>query len=107
MSFRESDHEGPFTPKKKRIYKQKFRDEWLRHENFKKWLRRYLKDPYRAYCVICETSMIADMGALKRHSEGSKHIFKTKPSSSQTSIAAVFKKSSTSLEDKRKKRKLN
>ncbi|CAB3229197.1 unnamed protein product [Arctia plantaginis] len=102
MSARESDDEGPSTPKKKRSYKQKFRNEWSHHENFKKWLRRDMKDPYRAYCIFCDTSMTADMGALKRHSEGNKHVLKAKPSSSLTSIATAFKKPSPSLDDKHK-----
>lgn len=38
----DSDNEGPSTPKKSksRQYKQKFRDEWLHQDEFKKWLRR-------------------------------------------------------------------
>lgn len=87
---------GPSTSKKikKKHYRQKFREEWLSDQNFKTWLQRDAKDPYRAICVLCDSKMLADRVAIKRHSEGNKHLKKSVASSSpsQPSVAKVFEK---------------
>ncbi|CAG5008386.1 unnamed protein product [Parnassius apollo] len=76
---------GPSTPKKikKKHYTQKLRDEWLSDTNFKTSLQRDPKDPFRTICVMCDAKMFTDRVSLKRHSEGIKHIKKTKSMSSE------------------------
>lgn len=100
----ESDEAGPSSPKKtkKRQYKQKFRNEWLEDNEFKKWLKCDPKNEYRAMCVFCNATMLADKGAIKRHGEGSKHISRTK-ATSQRSVATIFQtKSAKTLEENTK-----
>lgn len=90
-SSSECDQRGLSTPKKikKHHYQQKFRDEWLVDSDFKKWLKRDLKAPDCAICVLYNASMLADKGAIKRHGEGNKHMRRIKPTS-QTSVCQFF-----------------
>ncbi|CAG5035893.1 unnamed protein product [Parnassius apollo] len=98
----DSDQSGPSTPKKaKKIhYKQKFRDEWLKDNSFKTWLKRDPKDPYRAVCVMCDAKLIADRVVIKIHGEGAKHVKRTTAAPAQSSIATAFEKVKQSDDDK-------
>lgn len=58
---------------KKKSYKQKFRAEWPHNKDFSSWLREYPKNPYKAMCCLCDTTMQAEVSVLKRHNAGTKH----------------------------------
>lgn len=51
---------------------QKFRSEWLRVENLKKWLVPVANDPFKAKCKLCSFTMVAELSNIKTHGNGKK-----------------------------------
>lgn len=104
----ESDESGAGPSKKSKItkkpsYKQKFRAEWLKDDDFSSWLREYPKDPYKAMCSFCDTTIQADISVLRRHSAGKKHQTKSKSLSKQQTISKVFQTGKILAEDEKAK----
>ncbi|KAL5237562.1 hypothetical protein ACI65C_004972 [Semiaphis heraclei] len=53
--------------------KQKFRSEWMDHQDFKDWLAPVIGEPLRAKCKICEIELTAELTVLKKHKISQKH----------------------------------
>lgn len=90
---------------KKKTHKQKFRAEWLHNKDFSSWLREYPKNPYKAMCCLCDTTIQAEVSVLKRHNAGTKHQHKLikKSTSIQPSISKVFQTTKTLAEEEKVK----
>uniref|UniRef100_A0A2S2NB18 Uncharacterized protein n=1 Tax=Schizaphis graminum TaxID=13262 RepID=A0A2S2NB18_SCHGA len=64
---------GPDVIKKRKLHRQqKFRQEWCSLPELKNWLMPD-KDPFKASCKQCRTTMIAKLTNLKLHAKGIKH----------------------------------
>lgn len=104
-----SDDEGPSSSKKSKLtkkktsYKQKFRAEWLKNKDFSSWLREDLKDPYKAMCSFCDTTIQADISVLQRHCAGKKHQNKLKGMSKQQPISKLLQTSKILAEEEKVK----
>lgn len=55
-------------------YKQKFRSEWLKANDFKDWIREVPGDSSKAYCCICKAGLTAKYSDLISHSKTKKHV---------------------------------
>lgn len=102
-------YQGPSTPKKTRLYRgdlskeeipkhrqQKFRTDWLTMDVFKMWLAPLKLNEYGAYCKFCKQTLVSEIGVLKNHSKGKKHIKIMEGSSSkQQSITSFTTKEKT------------
>lgn len=53
---------------------QKFRSEWLKMEELKKWLVPVKDDVFKAKCKLCNFTMVAEISNIKKHSKSNKHI---------------------------------
>lgn len=91
---------GPSRAKKK--YRQQFRDEWLQIQDYRKWLKRDQKSAYKCICTVCDSSLTADLGAIKRHSEGAKHKLRL-PLSHVRTIDNIFKTQQRVSDDEQRK----
>lgn len=61
---------GPDAKKKRTLHRQqKFRHEWCSLPELKNWLVAD-KDPYKAACKHCRTTMVAELTNLKAHAKG-------------------------------------
>lgn len=47
--------------------KRKFREEWLRDEDFMEWIRKVDGDDYKAFCSVCRMTLVTEISTLKRH----------------------------------------
>lgn len=96
-------HLGPSTPKKTRLYRgdlskeerpkhrqQKFRTDWLKMDVFKMWLAPLKSNEYGAYCKFCKQTLVSEIGVLKNHSKGKKHIQIMQGSSSKQQSITSF-----------------
>ncbi|CAG4962241.1 unnamed protein product [Parnassius apollo] len=92
---------GPSRAKKK--YRQQFRDEWLQLQDYRKWLKRDKKSIYKCICTVCDSSLIADLGAIKRHSEGAKHKLRLPALSHVRTIDNIFKSQQRASDDDQRK----
>jgi len=64
---------GPESKKKRTLHRrQKFRNEWLSLPELKNWLMPD-KDPFKAACKQCRSTMVAELTNLKNHAKGTKH----------------------------------
>lgn len=64
---------GPDRKKKRTQHRhQKFRQEWCSLPELKNWLMPD-KDPFKAACKQCRTTMVAELTNLKAHAKGIKH----------------------------------
>lgn len=83
----EPSSQGPSTPKKIRMYRgdiskeekpkhrhQKFRTEWMKMDMFKMWLMPLKLNEYGAYCKFCKQTLVSEIGVLKNHNKGKKHV---------------------------------
>ncbi|KAF9824452.1 hypothetical protein SFRURICE_002513 [Spodoptera frugiperda] len=96
---------GPSSSKraKNKSYKQKFRPEWLKNKDFSSWLREYPKNPFKAKCSLCNTTMQADISVLKRHNAGSKHQSKVTSKFIQQPIVKLLQTSKSHSEEEKAK----
>lgn len=105
-------HQGPSTPEKTRLYRgdlskeerpkhrqQKFRKDWLKMDIFKMWIAPLKLNEYGTYCKFCKQTLVSEIGVLKNHSKGKKHIQITQGASSkqQSIISFTTKKKSPDL----------
>lgn len=63
------------TVKKHR--KQKFRDAWLKHEDYKPWLTKVPEDQYKAKCRACNTIINAELTVIKNHMASKVHTYRS------------------------------
>nr|XP_033339071.1 uncharacterized protein LOC117227703 isoform X2 [Megalopta genalis] len=56
----------------KRMYRQKFRDEWLQKAEFVLWLEK-CEDVYKARCKLCDKTLRVGLTHLKKHRAGGAH----------------------------------
>ncbi|GBP52894.1 hypothetical protein EVAR_47549_1 [Eumeta japonica] len=89
--------------KKKILYKQKFKTEWLKNKDFSSWLREYPKDPYKAMCSFCDTTIQVDTSVLQRHSASKKNQTQAKSMSKQQPISKLFQTSKILAEEEKVK----
>ncbi|XP_046972275.1 zinc finger protein 862 [Vanessa cardui] len=101
----DSQSEVEVPKKKRKQYKQKFREEWLLKSEFRDWLRKDKKDEYIAICNMCNNKRLsAEISVLVRHKETVSHISNAKKfscSSSKTTqqtIVSAFQSSQTPIE---------
>lgn len=92
----------PSSAKKKK-YRQQFRDEWLQIQDFRMWLKRDKTSPYKCTCTVCKSSLAADLGAIKRHSEGAKHKLYLPGVLQTRTIDNIFKEQQGVSDDERRK----
>ncbi|XP_034101499.1 uncharacterized protein LOC117566129 [Drosophila albomicans] len=60
------------TVKVRRLYHQKYREEWERFPSFAPWLCRG-DDGYSAHCKICDANVLARLASIKQHNNAVKH----------------------------------
>ena len=53
--------------------KRKFRDAWLHDEGFREWIRKVDDDDSKAYCAVCECTMVTEITTIKRHQTCRRH----------------------------------
>lgn len=71
---------------KHKQYIQKFRKEWLRDENFKKWLLEVPTDSTKGRCNYCKCDINAKYTDILRHSKSQKHKVSVPIATSNVSI---------------------
>ncbi|KAL7382723.1 hypothetical protein ABVT39_026993 [Epinephelus coioides] len=75
-----------------KLYSQKYRKEWEANPDYKGWLKQFIGDNTRAYCMYCKTDFYAKPSDIKKHATTQKHIQKAKPySSTQTKLPLFVK----------------
>ena len=62
-----------FKYKPPKIYKQKFRKEWMKDELLKDWIAAVVVDDTKASCKFCKCDIKAKYQDLKQHSQTKKH----------------------------------
>lgn len=93
----DTDSEGNESPPRKiaKISKkhrqQKFRDAWLKDENYKQWLRKVPEDQYRAKCYLCNVIIKAELTVIRNHMTSKTHVRKLVPA--QSKITSFINKS--------------
>ena len=50
-----------------KLYSQKFRKEWESNPEFNGWLKPFIGDNTRAYCLYCKTDFYAKLCDIKKH----------------------------------------
>ncbi|KAH8377172.1 hypothetical protein KR093_003876 [Drosophila rubida] len=60
------------TNKVRRLYHQKYREDWERFPSFAPWLCRG-DDGYSAHCKICGANVLARLASIKQHNNAVKH----------------------------------
>ncbi|XP_017841895.2 uncharacterized protein LOC108599526 [Drosophila busckii] len=58
--------------KVRRLYHQKYRDEWEKYPDYRDWLCR-ADDGYSAHCRICDTNVLPRLASIKQHLNTAKH----------------------------------
>ncbi|TDG53449.1 hypothetical protein AWZ03_000264 [Drosophila navojoa] len=58
--------------KVRRLYHQKYREDWERFPSFSEWLCRG-DDGYSAHCKICDANVLARLASIKQHHNTAKH----------------------------------
>lgn len=73
-----SDEDVTQSPQKKRktVYTQKFRPEWLSVKEFKDWLLPPSRDSKHPKCAVCSKSVSCHRSALVKHMSSETHIKK-------------------------------
>ncbi|XP_034938252.1 uncharacterized protein [Chelonus insularis] len=66
--------------------KQKFRSEWLSESDFSTWLIPDKSDIYKATCILCKTSMKAEICVIRTHAKGQTHMRNISGTKKQTPI---------------------
>lgn len=75
-----------------KLYFQKYRKEWESNPEFKGWLKPFIGDDTRAYCMYCKTDFYAKLCDIKKHKTTQKHTQKAKPySSTQSKLPLISK----------------
>lgn len=75
----DSAKSGPSSPKKvKKWRKQKFNQDWLLLNEFKRWLKPVEGDEYSYQCTACNCVLTCGKSELQKHSKGIKHLKKVK-----------------------------
>lgn len=81
-----------------KIYSQKYRKEWKLIPEFKGWLKPYVSNDTRAYCLYCKTEFSAKLSDIKKHASTQKHTDKSKPyNQASQSTLPFFSKNIDSL----------
>lgn len=77
-----------------KLYTQKYRKEWESNPEFKGWLKPFIGDDTRAYCLYCKADFYAKLSDVKKHMTTQKHTQKAKPynSSTQNKLPFMVKK---------------
>lgn len=80
MSKSDSEGSSQSTPPRSAIKRkgfkvvQRFRNAWLKQDNFKYWVEPVKDDNLKARCKPCNSMMRADISVLKLHANSAKHI---------------------------------
>lgn len=80
------------SKKRKVVYKQKFRHEWLQIKEFQGWLKPPSQGNSKPMCSVCACSISCAKTAIDRHRKSSAHIKLVKASQSQCSVVDSFHK---------------
>ncbi|CAL9702146.1 unnamed protein product [Knipowitschia caucasica] len=77
-----------------KLFSQKYRKEWESNPEFKGWLKPFIGDNTRAYCMYCKADFYAKLSDIKKHMATEKHTQKAKPynSSTQSKLPLIIKK---------------
>lgn len=77
-----------------KLYTQKYRKEWESNPEFKGWLKPFIGDDTRAYCLYCKADFYPKLSDVKKHLTTQKHTRKAKPynSSTQNKLQFMVKK---------------
>ena len=73
MHETDEEHYESGNPKRVRVYRKYFREEWLKDDKFKTWLKPNKTDNTSCFCVACNISLKCGKSDLLKHSEGAKH----------------------------------
>lgn len=57
----------------KETYKQKVRENWPEHREFKEWLRKDVTNASRVFCSYCKCSFTAKFSDIRAHANTKKH----------------------------------
>jgi hypothetical protein len=76
----DSGDENQFEPPKKRskVYKQKYNKSWEKDQKLKGWIAPLKKDPYKAFCTLCDKELVAGLSELRKHGDSKRHKEKAK-----------------------------
>lgn len=87
---------GASTPPKKKMkiwYKQAVRQEWLKDDEFKDWLKIDPEDKHTAICTVCDTKLKnCNKFKLKTHKSSNKHVKNYEAKKNATVIDTFIKK---------------
>lgn len=73
--------------KKKKLYLHKYKAEWEKHEDFKKWIQPSSHSNQYFKCKICNKDYIGGIAAVKKHSFSKKHINNMSAMRGQTTLS--------------------
>ncbi|CAN8031714.1 unnamed protein product, partial [Ixodes persulcatus] len=63
---------------KGKLYKQRFRDYWLKENKCKQWLITAMSgDPFKAFCKFCKCTIEAKKASIDKHTTSTKHLAST------------------------------
>ncbi|PIK48816.1 hypothetical protein BSL78_14312 [Apostichopus japonicus] len=72
-SFPGEDGSENDSPRKQKIYAQRFRDEWLLDPKFSDWLDKVAGNTQKARCTKCQCLIQAKKSSLESHVQSEKH----------------------------------
>lgn len=61
-------------PRARRAYR--YNPQWERRRDFRRWLRADPRDASRALCIVCDTSVQANLDTMKSHDTGRRHVMR-------------------------------
>ena len=83
---------------KKRKSKCHSENEWLRHKDYKDWIKKVPDKEQKVYCTVCVTAIsVADLriSVLEIHAKGKKHLFKGPEKTNQGSACIIPERKGT------------
>ena len=74
----DDEQEKPCSSKKRKVYSQNFRHEWLNVKEFKNWLIPPPQGSTKPKCSVCSVTVVCSKTGIKRHGESASHIRRIK-----------------------------
>lgn len=73
-----TESHGEPIKKKKKSYKQRFSDSWLKDEKFSRWLIRNPRQQDEPFCILCSKAITGGITHIYRHAASAMHKKKLK-----------------------------
>lgn len=80
------------TRKKKKCYKQKFTESWLKDQKFNTWLIKNPRQQYEPFCMLCSKAIMGGISHINRHAATTLHKKKEKSAKATPRVTEFYNK---------------